>query len=300
MEPIGLNSKLGGGVTLRLGSQEFSSDDLVVMAVVNRTPDSFYDKGAHYRLEDAVSAVDRAVKNGAQIVDIGGVKAAPGSDVPPEEEIRRVTTLIPRVRERHPGLVISVDTWRAEVAQAAVIAGADVINDAWGGFDPGVAEVAAKYGAGLVCTHVGGLAPRTVARGLNYPDLIGDVRSTLNNLAERAVHLGVSRDSILIDPGHDFNKNTMHSLEVTRRLGELTSESWPMLVAVSNKDFIGESLDLPVTERLEGTLATLAICAWLGARVFRVHNVKEARRTLDMVAVIMGHKRPRIARRAVD
>lgn len=287
-------------MTLRLGSREFPSDDLVVMAVVNRTPDSFYDRGSHYRLEDAVSAVDRAVENGAQIVDIGGVKAAPGPDIRPEEEIRRVTSLISRVRERHRGLIISVDTWRAEVAQAAVVTGADLINDAWGGFDPGVAEVAAKYGAGLVCTHAGGLTPRMVARGLNYPDLIGDVRSTLDNLAERAVRLGVSPKSILIDPGHDFNKNTMHSLEVTRRLGELTSGSWPLLVAVSNKDFIGESLGLPVTERLEGTLATLAICAWLGARVFRVHNVKEARRVLDMVSVIMGHKRPRIARRAVD
>lgn len=287
-------------MTLRLGSREFSGDDLILMAVVNRTPDSFYDKGSHYRLEDALSAVDCVVENGADIVDIGGIKAAPGPDVPPEEEIRRVTSLIPKVRERHPGLVISVDTWRAEVAQAAVIAGADVINDAWGGFDPGVAEVAAKYGAGLVCTHAGGLTPRTVARGVSYTDLIGDIRLTLDSLAERAVHLGVSRSSIMIDPGHDFNKNTMHSLEVTRRLGELTSTRWPLLVAVSNKDFIGESLDLPVTERLEGTLATLAICAWLGARVFRVHNVKEARRALDMVSVIMGHKMPRVARRAVD
>jgi dihydropteroate synthase len=287
-------------VTLRLGSRQFSRDELIVMAVVNRTPDSFYDKGSTYRLEDAVNAVDRAVGNGAQIVDIGGVKAAPGSDIPPEEEIRRVVGLISPVRERHPDLVISVDTWRAEVAQAAVIAGADVINDAWGGFDPRVAEVAAKYGTGLVCTHAGGLAPRTVARGPNYPNLIGDVRSTLDGLAERAVCLGVPRDSILIDPGHDFNKNTMHSLEVTRRLGELTSVGLPILVAVSNKDFIGESLDLPVTERLEGTLATLAICAWLGARVFRVHNVKEARRALDMVSVIMGLTKPRIARRAVD
>lgn len=285
---------------MRLGSREFPSDDLVVMAVVNRTPDSFYDKGAHYRLDDAVGAVDCAVKNGAQIVDIGGVKAAPGPDVPPEEEIRRVTSLIHRVRERHHELIISVDTWRAEVAHAAVAAGADLINDAWGGFDPGVAEVAAKYRTGLVCTHTGGLAPRTVARGPTYPDLIGDVRSTLDKLAERAVRLGVSPSSILIDPGHDFNKNTMHSLELTRRLGELTSGNWPLLVAVSNKDFIGESLGLPVTERLEGTLATLAVCAWLGARVFRVHNVKEARRVLDMVSVIMGRTRPRVARRAVD
>jgi len=283
---------------VRFGAHEFTDTELVVMAVVNRTPDSFYDKGSAYRLDDAVSAVDSAVDNGAHIVDIGGIKAAPGPDIPPAEEIRRVTSLITAVRARHPGLVISADTWRAEVAEAAVLAGADMINDAWGGFDPGVAEVAAKYGAGLVCTHAGGLTPRTVARGLHYPDLIGDIRSTLNGLAQRAVELGVPRDSILVDPGHDFNKNTLHSLEVTRRLGELTAGDWPVLVAVSNKDFIGESLDLPVTERLEGTLATLAICAWLGAKVFRVHNVKEARRALDMVSVISGTRPPRIARRA--
>ncbi|MFN2496376.1 MAG: dihydropteroate synthase [Pseudonocardiaceae bacterium] len=284
--------------TLRLGAQEFTDAELVVMAVVNRTPDSFCDKGSSYRLEDAISAVDSAVRNGAQIVDIGGVKAAPGPEIPPAEEIRRVAGLVTEVRARHPGLVISVDTWRAEVAEAAVVAGADVINDAWGGFDPGIAEVAAKHGAGLVCTHAGGLTPRTVARGLHYPDLIGDIRSTLDRLTERAVRLGVARESILVDPGHDFNKNTMHSLEVTRRLGELTAGDWPVLVAVSNKDFIGESLDLPVAERLEGTLATLAVCAWLGARVFRVHNVREARRALDMVAVIRGSRPPRIARRA--
>lgn len=268
------------------------------MAIVNRTPDSFYDKGSADRLQDAVSAVDDAVANGAQIVDIGGVKAAPGPEITPAEEIRRITSVVPLVRERHPDLVISVDTWRAEVAEAAIAAGADVINDPWGGFDPGVAEVAGKYNVGLVCTHAGGLTPRTVARGPHYADLMADVRSTVVRLADRAVSLGVSPSSILVDPGHDFNKNTMHSLEVTRRLGELTAGSWPVLVAASNKDFIGESLDLPVTERVEGTLATLAICAWLGARVFRVHNVREARRTLDMVSVISGSSRPRITRRA--
>lgn len=285
-------------MTLRLRSREFSDDELIVMAIVNRTPDSFYEKGSTRRLRDAVSAVDKAVANGAQIVDIGGVKAAPGPEIPPAEEIRRVTSLVSIVRDRHPTLVISVDTWRAEVAEAAISAGADVINDAWGGFDPGVAEVAGKYGSGLVCTHAGGLAPRTVARGPNYSDLMADVRSTVARLADRAVGLGVPPASILVDPGHDFNKNTMHSLEVTRRLGELTSGDWPVLVAVSNKDFIGESLDLPVMERIEGTLATLAVCAWLGAKVFRVHNVREARRTLDMISVIRGSSKPRLARRA--
>ncbi|MGH3990840.1 MAG: dihydropteroate synthase [Pseudonocardiaceae bacterium] len=275
-------------MTLKLGSHEFADDELVVMGVVNRTRDSFYDAGATYQLQDAINAVDSAVENGAQIVDIGGVKAGIGPDVSTAEEIRRITSLVPLVRERHPTLVISVDTWRGEVAEAVLGAGADVINDAWGGYDPHVAEVAAQYGAGLVCTHAGGLTPRTEFSGIDYPDVMADIRSTVDRLAERAVRLGVPRDSILVDPGHDFGKTTRHSLELTRRLRELTSGPWPVLVAVSNKDFIGETLDLPVTERLEGTIATLAVCAWSGARVFRVHNVSEARRALDVVSLIKG------------
>lgn len=273
-------------MTLKLGSKEFSHDELIVMAVVNRTPDSFYDAGATYQLEDAINAVDEAVENGAKIVDIGGVKAGIGPHVSPAEEIRRVTRLVSLSRERHPTLVISVDTWRADVAEAALGAGADVINDAWGGYDPHVAEVVAKYSAGLVCTHAGGLAPRTERTEIDYNDLMTDIRTTLDRLTERAVHVGVPRDSILVDPGHDLGKSTAHSLEVTRRLRELTSRQWPVLVAVSNKDFIGETLDLPVPERLEGTIATLAVCAWNGARVFRVHNVSEARRALDVVSLM--------------
>jgi dihydropteroate synthase len=273
-------------MTLRLGSNEFHDDELIVMAVVNRTPDSFYDKGSTYQLHDAIAQVDSAVASEAQIIDIGGAKAGPGPDVSPAEEIRRVNSLISVVRERHPTVVISVDTWRAEVAEAAISAGADMINDAWGGYDPDVALVAAKYGAGLVCTHAGGLPPRTMFRDIGYPDVMADIRAALTALAERAVSVGVSRDSIMIDPGHDFRKTTAHSLEVTRRLGELTSGPWPVLVAVSNKDFIGETLDLPVTQRREGTLATLTICAQLGARVFRVHNTAQARRALDVVSVI--------------
>ncbi len=121
---------------------------------------------------------------------------------------------------------------------------------------------------------------------------MADVVSRTVQLAERAVALGVSRDSILIDPGHDFAKNTYHSLEVTRRLGEMVTTGWPVLVSVSRKDFIGETLDLPTSERLSATLATTAICAWLGAQVFRVHDVAETRQVLDMVAAIGGQRPP--------
>jgi dihydropteroate synthase len=285
---------------MRFGCHDFPEDRLLVMAVINRTPDSFYDKGRHYSLPDAVRAVDAAVAGGADIVDIGGVKAAPGPEVPVSQEIERIVPLVTEIRRLHPKIVISVDTWRSEVAAAGADAGASLINDAWGGYDPDLAKVAARYGCGLVCTHAGTLVPRTEARGLHYTDVVVDVTVRLSELADRAVRLGVAKESILVDPGHDFAKNTRHSLEVTRRIDEIVGVGWPVLVAVSNKDFIGESLDLPVTERLEGTLAVISLCAWMGVRVFRVHNVKEVRRAIDMVSVVMGKKQPLIAKRATS
>ena len=285
---------------MRFGCHDFPEDRLLVMAVINRTPDSFYDKGRHYSLPDAVRAVDAAVAGGADIVDIGGVKAAPGPEVPVSQEIERIVPLVTEIRRLHPKVVISVDTWRSEVAAAGADAGASLINDAWGGYDPDLAKVAARYGCGLVCTHAGTLVPRTEARGLHYADVVVDVTVRLSELADRAVRLGVAKESILVDPGHDFAKNTRHSLEVTRRIDEIVGVGWPVLVAVSNKDFIGESLDLPVTERLEGTLAVISLCAWMGVRVFRVHNAKEARRAIDMVSVVMGKKQPLIAKRATS
>ena len=286
-------------MTLRLRSRTFGPDDLLVMAILNRTPDSFYDKGATYDDEPALAAVDRAVAAGADLVDIGGVKAGPGDDVDAAEEVRRVAPFVAAVRERHPALVISVDTWRAEVADACLNAGADVVNDAWGGVDPDLAAVAAAHDAALVCTHAGGATPRTRPHRVAYDDVVADIVATTTALAERAVSLGVSRESVLIDPGHDFGKNTYHSLDATRRLGELVATGWPVLVSLSNKDFVGEALDRPVPERLVGTLATTAVTAWLGARVFRAHNVAETRDVLDMVATIRGTRPPAVARRGL-
>jgi dihydropteroate synthase len=286
-------------VPLRLGRRTFADDELTVMAIVNRTPDSFYDRGTTYGLDAALAAVDRAVSNGAAIVDIGGVKAGPGDDVDPAEELRRTAELVRAVRAAHPDLVISVDTWRSEVAEVLAGEGADLLNDTWGGVDPRLAEVAARTGAGLVCAHAGGLPPRTRPHRIAYPDVVADVVATVTGLAECAVEAGVRPDGILVDPAHDFGKNTRHSVEVTRRLGELVGTGWPVLVSLSRKDFVGETLDLPPGDRLEGTLATTAISAWLGARVFRAHDVVATRRVLDMVATIRGTRPPAVARRGL-
>jgi dihydropteroate synthase len=277
---------------VRLGSRAYDDSARLVMGIVNATPDSFYDAGRTFEPAAALERVAQMVDEGADVIDIGGVKAGIGEEVTPAQEIARVEPLVGRVRAAHPDIAISVDTWRAEVARAVLPAGADLVNDAWGGHDPALAEVAAEFGAGLVCTHTGGLVPRTYARRVRYPDLLGEVSAFLTTLARRALAAGVDRDRIVLDPGHDFNKNTWHSLELTRRLDELVRLGWPVLVAPSNKDFVGETLDLPKEERLEGTMAAISICAWHGARIFRVHNVRQARRTVDMVASILGDRPP--------
>ena len=279
-------------MTLRLGRREFADDATLMMAIVNRTPDSFYDRGSTWAHEQALDRVDRVVADGAEIVDIGGVKAGLGPEVDVAEEKRRVVDLVAEVRLRYPQLVISVDTWRADVARAVCDAGADLLNDAWGGADPRLAEVAAEHDVAMVLTHTGGLAPRTSPHRVRYDDVVADAISATVAQAERAVSLGVDRRSVVIDPAHDFGKTTFHSLELTRRLGELVTTGWPVLVSLSNKDFVGETLDVPLEERLTGTLAATAVSAWLGARMFRAHNVAATRQTLDMVAAIQGTRPP--------
>lgn len=278
---------------MRLGRHDLRDDGMLIMAIVNRTPDSFYDRGATFAEDRAMERVDLVVEQGADIVDIGGVKAAPGGDVDVAEEIDRVAGLVARVREAHPRLVISVDTWRAEVGEVVCEAGADVLNDAWGGADPALVDVAARHDSAIICTHTGGVEPRTRPFRTGFErDIVEDVLEGVLGYAQRARAAGVAPESIVIDPAHDFGKNTHHSLEVTRRLDELVDTGWPVLVSLSNKDFVGEVLDRPVDERLIGTLATTAVSAWLGARIYRVHEVAETRQVLDMVATLRGERPP--------
>ena len=279
-------------MTLRLGRHSFSDDRRLMMAIVNRTPDSFYDKGATWSEDKALERVAQVVEEGAEIVDIGGIKAAPGEEIDVDEEMRRTVPFVERVRAAHPQVVVSVDTWRAPVAQALCEAGADLINDAWGGADPALVDVAAAYDVGIVCTHTGGVTPRTRPHRIEYADVVASAVADTTAYAERALAAGVARESIVIDPAHDFGKTTQDSLDLTRRLDELVATGWPVLVSLSNKDFVGESLDLPVGERLTGTLAASAVAALHGARIFRVHEVTETRQVVDMVDVISGHRPP--------
>jgi dihydropteroate synthase len=284
---------------LVLGTRRYAAEDRVVMAIVNRTRDSFFDHGRTYALPAALAAVDRAVAAGASIVDIGGVKAGAGPAVSPTEELRRVLPVVEAVRDRYPDVVISVDTWRGEVAAEVVRAGADLLNDAWGGVDPSLVEVAATTGVGLVCTHTNGIAPRSLPAPSVYSDVMAAVVADLLGQVDRAVAAGVRPDGIVVDPGHDFAKNTYQSLEITRRLAELVELGWPVLVAVSRKDFVGETLDRAPDARLAGTLAAVAACAQRGARLFRVHDVAETTDLLRMLDAVEGRREPIAARRGL-
>ncbi|MET0199575.1 MAG: dihydropteroate synthase, partial [Rhodococcus fascians] len=269
-----------------------ADDRALVMAIVNRTPDSFYDKGANFTDEAAMASVHRAVAEGADMVDIGGVKAGPGVLVDAAEEIRRVVPFVEAIRGEYPDLLISVDTWRSDVARLACGVGADLINDTWAGADPGLVGVAAEEGVGIVCSHTGGATPRTRPHRVRYTDVVADVVEEVTAAAEKAVAAGVRRDSILVDPTHDFGKNTFHGLELLRRVDVLVNTGWPVLMALSNKDFIGETLGVELADRLEGTLAATALAAAGGARMFRVHEVASTRRVVDMVAAIQGRRTP--------
>jgi dihydropteroate synthase len=284
------------GVQSRFLGRPVAGDRALIMAIVNRTPDSFYDRGATFTDEAAKQAAHQVIGEGADIVDVGGVKAGPGSIVDVAEEITRVVPFVEWLRDSFPDQLISVDTWRAEVAKQACAAGADLINDTWGGADPDLVGVAAEFGAGLVCSHTGGAVPRTrpfrVNYGVSERGVVDEVIAEVTAAAQRAVALGVRRDGILVDPTHDFGKNTYHGLSLLRHMKDLVKTGWPVLMALSNKDFVGETLGVDLTGRLEGTLAATALAAADGAAMFRVHEVGPTRRVLEMVASIQGARPP--------
>lgn len=295
---------------LILRGQEVGRQSPAIMAIINRTTDSFYAGARQLDDDQALRSAELALTGGAQIVDIGGVRAGGGPVIDTETEIQRVVPFIARLRQEFPDLLISVDTWRARVAQAAAEVGADLINDTWAGHDPQLVHVAAQSGVGVVCSHTGGLTPRTDPYRVTYyaadpaadpqDAVVVDVLQTLAAAAQRAVDAGVKPESVLVDPTHDFGKNTWHSLHLVRNTARLTDLGFPVLMALSRKDFVGESLDLPADERLEGTLAATALAAWMGAKVFRAHDVQATRRTLDMIATLRADLAPARITRAVQ
>jgi dihydropteroate synthase len=283
----------------RIGARAFDfAREVAVMAIVNRTPDSFFDNGATFELDRAFSAAMAAVRDGADIVDVGGVPFGRGPAVSSAEELDRVVPLIERIHAASD-VVISVDTYRAEVARLSIEAGASIVNDTSGLYDPSMAGVLANSTASLVLTH--SLAPpRSDPPSPHYDDVTAEVVAFLRDRIERAMAAGVPRERLIVDPGYDLNKNTRHSLELTRRLDEVVAIGLPTLVAVSNKDFIGETLDRERGGRLNGSLAVAVICIMKGARIVRMHNTVAAVEAVRMTEAVLGFRQPAYLRHNME
>jgi dihydropteroate synthase len=274
-----------------IGRRTFDFDrQIAVMAIVNRTPDSFFDQGATFALDRAVEAAVEAADSGADWVDIGGVPFAPGPELPAREEADRVVPVVSALASQSD-VVISVDTFRADVAEAAIAAGASVINDTTGLSDPRLVDIVADSEATLVITH-SLAAPRQPLPHPHYDDIGREVSGFLLSRVDRALAAGIPESRIIVDPGHDLNKSTVQTLEITRRLGEVAALGYPVLAAVSNKDFVGESLDREKPERLAGSLAAATACVMLGARIVRMHAVRESVDAMRMVEAILGWRAP--------
>ena len=285
---------------LTLRGRTFDAARPAVMAIINRTSDSFYEPARYADLGDALARLDQVVADGADIVDVGAVRAGQeGEHVSAEMEVERLTPFLTEARRRHPDVVLSVDTWRSSVAQAVAELDIDLVNDTWAGHDAALAPVAAAAGLGLVCSHTGGLPPRTDPVGVSYPPepdgVVRDVVRRLGSAAQAALAAGVPRSRILLDPTLDFGKTTRHSLTLVRHTADVVALGFPVLQAISRKDFVGETLDLPADDRLFGSLAATSVAAWLGATVFRTHDVRPTRQTLDMVASVRGDRPPSLA-----
>ena len=269
------------------GSTELARS--LIMGIVNRTPDSFYD-GGRVGLRESVDHALRLVDEGADLLDVGGVRAGPGPHVDEEDEMRRLLPLV-EVLGRRDIAPISIETSRSAVAVRAIEVGAAIVNDVGGLEDAALAGVCADTGAALVVMHNGGQI-RGRPRHPRYDDVVADLAADLEDLTRRALASGVRPSSIVVDPGLDFGKTTMHSLEIIRRLDELVRVGWPVLVAASRKDVVGETLGLPLQDRLEGSLALAALSAAAGAAIVRVHDVRASARVVAMVDAVKGRTAP--------
>ncbi|MBR1650403.1 MAG: dihydropteroate synthase [Lachnospiraceae bacterium] len=270
-----------------IADREFCKDDrFYIFGILNVTPDSFSD-GGRFIIDGKVNkdrvlpTVEKMIGEGMDIVDVGGESTRPGYTlISDEEEIERTAPVIEAIKKNFD-IPISLDTYKGAVAKAGIEAGADLINDIWGfKYSPDMADIVAK--AGVSCCLMQN------RKDTNYVNFTEDVVSDLRESVEIAVKAGISRDRIMIDPGVGFAKSYEQNLEIINRLDELCKLELPILLGTSRKSVIGLTLDLPSSERVEGTVATSVIGAMKGARFFRVHDIKENRRALDMTRAILS------------
>jgi len=254
------------------------------MGILNRTPDSFYDKGATFALDAFYARAEALVADGADILDVGGVKAGPGPEVSEAEEIDRVVAAVAGLVARFP-TPVSVDTWRASVARLSYGEGALMGNDISGFADPDYLPAAAECGAAVVATHIR-LAPRVADPEPRYDDVVQDVGQFLSARAERALAAGIPPERIVLDAGLDLGKTAEQSLALLRASSTLAGLGFPLLLSASNKTFLGVTLDLELTQRGPASLAAAALGLSWGCRILRVHDVKGTCRVRDAVAAV--------------
>jgi dihydropteroate synthase len=258
------------------------------MGVVNVTPDSFYDGGLYFEPARAIERALELAAEGADIIDIGGESSRPGAQpVPAKEEKRRILPVVEVLKEKK-SVLISVDTTKTEVAEAALEAGADIINDISAGrFDPRMLPLAAESGAGLILMHMKG-TPRTMQHSPRYEDVVGEVKSFLQERMDAAAASGVSAESLIIDPGIGFGKKLEHNLALLNNLGTLAELRRPVLVGISRKSFIGKILGgLDAQDRLEGTIAAAVVSHLNGAAILRVHDLRSIKKAVAVVESIL-------------
>ena len=256
-----------------------------VMGILNVTPDSFSDGGRHETPAAALEAAARMAEGGAEIVDVGGESSRPGAGtVSEDEEVRRVLPVVEAIK-RELAVRVSVDTCKAGVARRALAAGADMINDVSAFSDPGMIPVLRDHRAPVVVMHMRG-TPRTMQLDTDYVDLMASVTGYLRRAAEKAVNGGISDDKILVDPGLGFGKSAAGNLQILREMPSLRSLGRPILIGASRKSFIGAAMNLPVSERLEGSLAVAALAVWQGAHVVRAHDVAATVRVVRMIDAV--------------
>jgi dihydropteroate synthase len=273
-------------VEVELGARRYDiTSRSLVMGILNRTPDSFFDQGGYYRFDDFLQKAEQLVVDGADLLDVGGVKAGPGDEVSEAEELDRVVPAIDALCSRFD-LPVSVDTWRASVAKAAFAVGAVIGNDISGFADPEYLTVAAAAGASVVATHIR-LAPRVADPNPEYDDLVGTVVAFCAERAARAEVAGIPPQQIIVDAGLDLGKSEAQSLVLLRESRALAALGYPLLLSASNKRFLGVLLDLDVGERREATVAAHALGITLGCRILRAHDVRGARRTADVLAAVL-------------
>jgi dihydropteroate synthase len=269
-EPLMLN-----GIELDFSKETF------IMGILNVTPDSFSDGGKFNTIEAAIAQAKKMVADGAKIIDVGGESTRPGyTRISDEEEIERIKSVIEALVKEVPA-IISVDTYKSAVAEAAIQAGAHMINDIWGGkADSEMVHVAAKYNVPIILMHN--------RENTDYVDYFADFMHDMKESIDLALAAGVAAKNIFIDPGIGFVKNLQQSMETMQRLDELVALGYPVLLATSRKRLIGAVLDLPVEERVEGTAATCAFGVMKGCSMMRVHDVKEVARTVKMMDALVG------------